>query len=70
MSNEAQREMTLGEQIQDHITRTDKQIKYAGTTEGKAKPPAVQELVLARHHLEDANNRFKRAYNFLGEDEK
>jgi hypothetical protein len=66
-----QREMTLGEQLQEHITRSDKQINYLGkTTEPKAKPPVVQEIVLARRHLEDANARLKRAYNLLDESEK
>jgi hypothetical protein len=65
-----QREMTLGEQLQDHIKKTDSQIKYLEVTERKATPPAVQEIVLARRHLEDANNRLKRAYNMLPEEAK
>jgi hypothetical protein len=67
---EDSQEMTLGQQIQDHITKTDKQIAYAVLTERKAKPPVVQEMVLARRHLEDANNRFKKAYNLLADEEK
>lgn len=67
---QAQREMTLGEQLQDHITKSDKQISYCQVTERKATPPAVQEIVLARRHLEDANNRFKKAYNLLAEEDK
>lgn len=70
MIDSTQREMTLGEQLQDHIKLTDKEIKYCETTERKAKPPAVQEIVLARRHLEDANSRFKRAYNLLSDEEK
>jgi hypothetical protein len=65
-----EREMTLGEQLQDHIKLTDKQVKYCKTTEIKAVPPAVQEIVLARRHLEDANDRFKKAYNLLPDEEK
>jgi len=65
-----QQEMTLGQQLQDHITKTDKQIAYCEITERKAKPPVIQEMVLARRHLEDANNRFKKAYNLLTEEEK
>lgn len=67
---DAQREMTLGEQLQDHIKKTDAQISYCVITEKKAVPPAVQEIVLARRHLEDANNRFKKAYNLLKDEEK
>lgn len=72
MDNEPQasREMTLGEQLQDHITKTDKQIAYCSITEAKATPPAIQEMVLARRHLEDANARFKKAYNLLRDEEK
>ncbi len=64
------REMTLGEQLQEHIKLTDKQAKYCEVTERKAKPPVVQEIVLARRHLEDANQRLKRAYNMLPEEDK
>lgn len=59
--NAPQREMTLREQLEDHIIKTDSQIKYLEVTEKKAAPPAVQEIVLARRHLEDAANRLKRA---------
>jgi hypothetical protein len=65
-----QQEMTLGQQLQEHIALTDKQIKYAVISERKATPPAVQEMVLARRHLEDANARFKKAYNLLEEGQK
>jgi hypothetical protein len=68
--DDPQREMTLGEQIQEHIKLTDKQTSYCEVTEKKAKPPVIQELVLARRHLEDANNRFKKAYNLLAEEDK
>lgn len=67
---DVEREMTLGEQLQDHIKRTDLQIKYCQSSEEKAAPPVVQEMVLARRHLEDANNRFKKAYNLLPEEQK
>lgn len=70
MIDSPQREMTLGEQLQDHIKLTAKEIKYCETTERKAKPPVVQEIVLARRHLEDANDRFKKAYNLLPDEEK
>lgn len=69
-SEQPQQEMSLGEQLQEHIKLTDKQISYAAITERKATPPAVQEIVLARRHLEDANNRFKKAYNLLSEEQK
>lgn len=64
------RENTLGEQLQEHIKLTDKQLNYLAATEHKAAPPAIQEIVLARRHLEDANNRLKRAYNMLKDEEK
>lgn len=64
------REMTLGEQLQDHIKKSDRQIHYLIGTELLAKPPVVQEIVLARRHIEDANTRFKKAYNLLDEKDK
>lgn len=67
---EAQREMTLGEQLQDHIKQTDRQLNYLNLTAKKASPPAIQEIILAQRHIEDANNRLKRAYNMLPEEEK
>jgi hypothetical protein len=65
-----QQEMTLGQQLQEHIALTDKQIKYCEISERKAAPPAIQEMVLARRHLEDANSRFKKAYNLLEDKDK
>lgn len=65
-----EKEMSLGDQLQEHIKLTDKQIKYCEISERKATPPAIQEMVLARRHLEDANNRFKKAYNLLPEEAK
>ena len=53
----AQREMTLEEQIVEHRELLARQINYMTITERKALPPAVQELVLARRHLEDARMR-------------
>lgn len=74
--DEPKREMTLGEQLQDHIRKTDAQIKYLGATEAKAIAPggpgypAIAEITLARRHIEDANSRLKRAYNVLPEEAK
>lgn len=65
-----QQEMTLGAQLQEHIATTDKQLAYLDVTERKAAPPVVQEIVLARRHVEDANNRLKRAYNMLKPEDK
>lgn len=62
--------MTLGEGIQVEIKETD---RMSGTIEKMAKelaPPVVQEIVLAQRHVEDANNRLKRAYNKLPEELK
>lgn len=69
-----QREMTLGEQLQDHIKKSDSQIKYLEITEQKCKDiaavPCIAEVIIARRHIEDANNRLKRAYDFLLEEER
>jgi hypothetical protein len=62
--------MQPGEQIQDYIKVSDKLIKNCLITEEKTQPPVIQELVLARRHLEDANQRFKKAYNLLPDDKK
>jgi DNA-directed RNA polymerase specialized sigma24 family protein len=71
-----QREMTLGEQLQDHIKKSDSQINYLEVTEKKCKDEAasdfraIAEIIIARRHIEDANNRLKRAYNILPEDQR
>lgn len=67
---QAQREMTVGEQIQNEIRSTDGVIKHLENLEPRTKPPVVQELVLARRHAEDASNRLKRAYNLLNDEDK
>lgn len=70
------REMTLGEQLQDHIKKTNAQIKYLEVTERKTTAPqgpgfpVIAEITLALRHIEDANSRLKRAYNMLPEDQK
>ena len=71
MEGETSQEMTLGEQINDHTQRIESQIHYLEKiTEPKANPPVVQELVLARRHMEDASHRLVQAYNKLNEEEK
>lgn len=57
--------LTLGQSLQEHIKATDNAVALSLVDEKRAKPPVVQEIVLARRHLEDANNRFKKAYNLL-----
>lgn len=56
-STGVQREMTLDEQLEQHRDLLTRQINYATITERKAEPPVVQEIVLARRHLEDARMR-------------
>lgn len=70
MSDNPQQEMTVGEVLQKGIKDSDWMVKECIAVEKRTAPPVVQEIVLARRHLEDANNRFKKAYNLLPEDLK
>jgi hypothetical protein len=68
--DDPEREMTLGEQLRDHIKKAKQQAYYCSVTERKAQPPVIQEIVLARRHLEDAMDRFKRAHHLVLETEE
>jgi len=62
--------MRLGALIQKNIASVDKLVNEVLEAEKQSIPPAVQELVLSRRHLEDASFRLKKAYNSLNDSEK
>ena len=64
-SNSVDREMTLGEILQSEIRNTDYMVKRLIDAEKKSAPPVVQEITLARRHVEDSYFRLKKAYNSL-----
>ena len=68
--SEETKQSTIGEELQHLIRISDSNIRHCLELEKKLTPPAVQEVVLARRHMEDANNRFKKAYNTLPEEER
>lgn len=69
-ASESKPDATPGQNLQEQIRQTDAAISAVTAIAGTLKPPVVQEVVLAQRHLEDANNRLKRAYNLLPDDQK
>jgi hypothetical protein len=61
---------SLGERLQQEIHISEMSAKRISDLAKEMKPPAVQEAVLAQRHAEDENNRLKRAYNMLSDEEK
>ena len=61
---------TVGEKLQQEIHIAECSAERTAALALELSAPAVQEIILARRHFEDANNRLKRAFNMLPKETK